>query len=185
MLDEVFEELKANFDSTLKAYRQTLAKVRTGRANLSMLDGLKVEYYGTPTPLNQVGTCKVADARLITIQPWEKSMLGPIEKAIHMSDLGLNPSNDGTIIRLPVPELTGERRQDLVKQVRRAAEDHKIIIRNHRRDANDMIKELEKDSEISEDEMHRALKSVQESTDQTIARVETFTEEKEKEILEI
>ena len=184
MLDEVFEELDSSFESTLKALLHQLSKIRTGRANLSILDGLRVDYYGIPTPINQVGTCKVADARMITIQPWEKTMIGPIEKAIMISDLGLNPANDGALIRLMIPELTGERRQELVKQVRRASEDHKIIARNHRREANDMLKELENDSEISEDDLHRHLKTVQDTTNTAISQIDALIAAKEKEILE-
>lgn len=184
MLDDIFEELQMNFDESIEDLKRALSKVRTGRANLSVLDGVRVDYYGSPTPLNQVGTLKVVDARLITIQPWEKSMIGAVEKAIVGSNIGLTPNNDGQLIRLPIPELTGERRQDLVKQVKRMAEDHKIGIRGHRREANDTIKGLEKESEISEDEMHRAFKVVQDATDKASARVDKLVTAKEKEILE-
>lgn len=184
MLNEVFEELQSNFDNAIRDLRRDLSKIRTGRANLSIFDGINVEYYGTPTPLNQVGTMKVVDPRLITIQPWEKSMIAPIEKAIMSSDLGLNPANDGALIRVPIPQLTGERRQELVKLVKKSGEEHKVVTRNHRRDANDTIKILEKESEISEDEMHRARKRVQDMTDKVIAQIDEILDAKEKEILE-
>ena len=183
MLDEVFGDLTESFKGVIAGLKRDLSKIRTGRANPAIFDGLRVDYYGTPTPLNQVGAVKVVDANLITIQPWEKAMLPLIEKAIHASDLGLNPSNDGVLVRVPIPPLTGERRQDLVKLVKRTGEEHKIATRTHRRDANDMIKALQKDSEISEDEMHRALKSVQDSTDKTVATVDELLAAKEKEIL--
>jgi len=184
MLNEVFEELQNNFDNTIRDLRKDLSKIRTGRANLAIFDGIHVDYYGTATPLNQVGTMKVVDPRLITIQPWEKSMIAPIEKAILTSDLGLNPANDGALIRIPIPQLTGERRQDLVKMVKKAGEERKVIARNHRRDANDTIKLLEKESEISEDEMHRARKRVQDMTDKVIVDLDEVLDTKEKEILE-
>lgn len=185
MLDDVFEELNANFASALKDLTRDLAKIRTGRANLSIFEGITVDYYGTATPLNQVGTMKVVDAHLITIQPWEKSMIAPTEKAILTSDLGLNPANDGALIRIPIPKLTGERRQELVRLVKRSAEDHKVVVRNYRRDSNETVKMFQKESEISEDEMHRALKTIQDKTDAAIKGIEAQIEAKEKEILEI
>ena len=185
MLDEVFEDLNESFESVKKGLLKDLSKIRTGRANPAIFDGLRVDYYGTGTPLNQVGAVKVVDANLITIQPWEKNMIPLIEKAIHASDLGLNPTNDGVLIRVPIPALTGERRRELVKLVKKTGEEHKVATRNHRRDANDMIKALQKDSDISEDEMHRALKDVQESTDQTVAEVDKIVSGKEKEITEV
>lgn len=181
----VLDTLKADFESTIKDLRRSLAKVRTGRANLGMLDGIKIEYYGQMSPLNQVATMKVADPRLITIQPWEKTMIPEIEKAISSSDLGLNPSNDGNIIRVPIPALSGERRKELVKVVRREAEDHKISLRNIRREANDELKELEKDSEITEDQMHRAFDKVDALIDQYSKKIDEIVEEKEQEILEV
>ncbi len=185
MLDEVFDDLGQNFEQVLKALRKDLTKVRTGRANPAIFDGVRVDYYGTPTPLNQVGAVKVVDATLITIQPWEKNMIQAIEKAIMISNLGLNPTNDGTLIRVPIPPLTGERRKALVKQVKSAGEDRKVKARQHRRDANEMIKAFQKDGEISEDDMHRALKSVQEDTDANIKTIDSLVSEKEKEIMEV
>lgn len=185
MLDEVIEELRAKNKSTLNDLAGELAKIRTGRANLGMLDGIRVEYYGSSTPLSQVATMRVADPRLITIAPWEQSMIPEIEKAISSSDLGLNPSNDGTLIRVPIPALSGERRQELVKVSRRAGEDHKIAIRNHRRDANDMIKELEKESEITQDDEHKGYEKINALTEQTTAKIDDMLSKKEAEILEV
>ena len=184
MLKDVYGELEDGFTKTLAALRQNLMKVRTGRANLGILDGIKVEFYGTLTPLNQVGTLKVADPRLITIQPWDKSLVPTIEKAIASSDLGLNPSSDGTIIRIPIPALTGERRKELVKIVKRHGEEAKIAIRNERRSANDIAKELQKEGDIGEDVYHRGLARIQELTDSYIAKADDIVTEKEKEIME-
>lgn len=181
----VLDELHEDFESTIRDLKRALAKIRTGRANLGMLDGIKVEYYGQMSPLNQVATMKVADPRLITIQPWEKTMIADIERAIASSDLGLNPSNDGNIIRVPIPALSGERRQELVKVVRREAEDHKISLRNSRREANDQLKELEKESEITEDQMHRAFSKVDDMIDKFTARIDQIVADKEEEILEV
>lgn len=184
MLDDVYSELESGYKKAIAAFRRDLMKVRTGRANLGILDGIKVEFYGTLTPLNQVGTLKVADPRLITIQPWDKTLLPTIEKAIGASDLGLNPSNDGTIIRIPIPALTGERRKELVKIVKKQSEDAKVTIRNERRVGNEMVKELKNDGDVSEDDMHRALTKIQQLTDTYIKKVEDVFTEKEKEILE-
>lgn len=185
MLNEVYEELEQNYEATVKDMQRELMKIRTGRANLAMLEGIRVDYYGTPTPLQQVGTMRVADPRMITIQPWEKNIIGAIEKAIGSSDLGLNPSNDGTLIRVPIPALSGERRQELVKVARRTGEDHKIGLRNHRRDANDTIREMEKESMISEDDMHRALEKVNQLTEEYTAKIDAILKRKEEEILEV
>lgn len=185
MLDEVIEELRTRDKSTVNDLAAELAKIRTGRANLGMLDGIRVDYYGSMSPLNQVATMRVADPRLITIAPWEKSMIPEIEKAISSSDLGLNPSNDGTLIRVPIPALSGERREELVKVARRAGEDHKIAIRNHRREANDMVKELERESEITEDEEHRAYEQINAITEKHTSRIDDMLAKKEKEILEL
>lgn len=185
MVNEVIEGLRADFDETLNKLRRDLTKIRTGRANVNMLDGIRVEYYGTPTPLSQVATLRVPEPRLITIQPWEKNVITDIERAIQMSDLGLNPSNDGTLIRVPIPALTGERRQELVKLARRAGEDHKIALRNQRRDANDMVKQLEKDSEITEDEMHKGFDKINSITEEFTAKIDAMLEKKEAEIVEV
>lgn len=185
MLQEVMQELKGEFEATIGKFQKELAKIRTGRANVTMLDSVRVVYYGNPTPLNQLATVRVPEPRLITIQPWEKSVIADIEKAIGSSDLGLNPSNDGTLIRVPIPALTGERRESLVKQARRIGEDHKIALRNQRRDANDMVKSLEKDSEITEDEMHRAFDEINSLTDKYASKIDTLLETKEAEIREV
>ncbi len=181
----VLDELKEDFQTTIKDLKRSLAKIRTGRANLGMLDDIRIEYYGQLSPLNQVATLKIADPRLITIQPWEQSIIPDIERAISSSDLGLNPSNDGNIIRVPIPALSGERRQELVKVVKREGEDHKIALRNRRREANDDIKELEKESEITEDQMHRAFSKIDSMIDEFTSKIDQIVEEKEKEILEV
>ena len=185
MLNDVLEELQVAYDSTLGNLRRELQKVRTGRANASMLNNIKIDYYGTPTPLNQVGAIKVPDPRMITIQPWEKNVIATIERAILTADLGLNPSNDGTLIRLPVPALTTDRRRELSRQVKEMGERAKVAARNQRRDANDMLRMLEKESEISEDQMHNGLAKVQSSTDETTKKIDEIVTDKEKEIMEI
>ncbi|MCA9672565.1 MAG: ribosome recycling factor [Myxococcales bacterium] len=184
MINDVLSDLKASMEDTAEALSRELAKRRTGRANVSLLDGIKVDYYGTLSPLNQVAAIQVPDPRLITIKPWEKNMVSVIEKAVMSSSLGLNPNSDGELIRIPIPPLTGERRKELVKDVKRVGEDAKVALRNHRRDANEMLKSLEKDKEISEDEMRRALTKVQEATDEYVKKIEGLIEAKEKEILE-
>jgi len=184
MLELVYEELEESFTRVMKALQQNLLKVRTGRANLGVLDGIRVEFYGSLTPLNQVGTLKVADPRLISVQPWDKTLLSAIEKAIASSDLGLNPSNDGNIIRIPIPALTGERRRELVKIVKRQGEEAKIALRNERRTANDAAKALQKDGEISEDLYHNGLAKIQENTDEAVKKIDDIMTDKIKEIME-
>lgn len=185
MLDEIYEDLTQNFESAHVRLRRELAKVRTGRANPSVLDGLSVDYYGQPTPIAQAATIKVPEPRLITITPWDKALIGAIERAINLSDIGLNPSNDGAVIRLPIPALTQERRQELAKQARKIGEDARVAIRSARRDANELIKALEKDKSISEDEMHTASDRVQKLTDSANTLTDQIVAEKEKEILEV
>lgn len=184
MLDEVFEDLKDRMEKTIAALERDLKKVRTGRASASLLDGIRVEYYGTPTPLNQVASVSVPEARLIMIQPWDNQIIGDIEKAILKSELGLTPMNDGKIIRISIPPLSEERRRDLVKVVKKMAEDNKVAVRNVRRDANDMLKDLKKDKEISEDDQFRAQDEVQKVTDDFIKKIDVVIEGKEKEIME-
>jgi ribosome recycling factor len=184
MVNDIVSDLKTGMEGAIEALNRELAKRRTGRANVSILDGIKVEYYGTKSPLNQVASVQVPDPRLITIKPWEKTMVQPIEKAIQQSSIGLTPSSDGELIRIPIPPLTEERRRDLVKDVRRVSEDAKVALRNQRRDANEMLKEAEKGKDISEDEMHRGLAKVQEVIDEYVKKVETVVTDKEKEILE-
>lgn len=185
MTTELIDDLQSGFESAITALRREIAKVRTGRANPNILESLRVDYYGTPTPVMQIAAVKVADARMITIQPWEKNMIGPVEKAILTSDLGLNPSNDGTLIRLPIPALTGERRKEFSKLTKDTGEKTKIAVRNQRRDINDLLKAMQKDGEISEDELKRLLTKVQELTDEAGKKIDEVIAEKEKEIMEL
>jgi ribosome recycling factor len=171
--------------ASVETVRRELSTMRTGRASLGMLDGVKVEYYGNPTPLNQVGNLSTPDPTLITIQPWDPSLLAPIEKAIRGSDLDLNPQNDGKIIRIPIPPLTEERRKTLVKHAHRHAEEGRVAIRNVRRDANDHLKKLLKDHEVSEDDEKQAVADVQKMTDQHIEQINDALKKKEAEILEV
>ena len=182
MLDEIVADAEESMDKAVESFNRDLSKLRTGRANLQMLDGIRVEYYGTPSPLNQVASLNIPDPRLITIKPWDKTLLTAVEKAIVGSNLGLTPNNDGELIRLPIPPLTGERRQDLVKQLKRQAEDGRISVRNARRDANAMIKDLEGESE---DAQHRTLKDIQDLTDKVIKRIDEIMAAKEEEIMEV
>ena len=185
MLNDVLKDLQINLDKGIEAFKRDLTKVRTGRANLAILDGVRVDYYGTPTPLNQVASLNVADPRLITIKPWERNLIPEIEKAVRSAQLGLNPSSDGEIVRLPMPALTQERRQELVKLVKKMAEEGKVALRAARRDANEMLKELLKDGNITEDDERNGLKKVQETTDKAVTRVDEVLAKKEGEILEV
>lgn len=184
MVDEIFEDLKERMQKTLTALDRDLKRVRTGRASAALLDGIRVDYYGAPTPLNQVASISVPEARLLLIQPWDTQVVGSIEKAILKSDLGLTPMNDGKLIRISIPPLSEERRKELVKVVKKMAEDSKVAVRNIRRDANEMLKDLKKEKEISEDEQFRAQDEVQKVTDEFIKKVDGIVEVKEKEILE-
>jgi len=185
MVAELLSELGTGYEQAVVSLRREAAKIRTGRANPNMLEGIRVDYYGTPTPIMQIAAVKVADARMITIQPWEKNMINIIEKAILVSDLGLNPSNDGTLIRLPVPPLTGERRKEFSKQVRDLGEKTKIAVRNQRSDINDLLKAMQKDGEITEDDLKRSLTKVQDMTDEVTKKIDEVVAEKEKEIMEM
>jgi ribosome recycling factor len=176
---------KTRMDKVLTDFQHEMAGIRTGRASVAIFDNLKMDYYGTPTPLNQLANLHVPEATLITIQPWDVSQIGAIEKAIRSSDLGLNPANDGKIIRVPIPALTEERRKDIVKRLHHVAEDHRVALRNIRRDANEHVKKLLKDKAISEDDERKALDDVQKMTDGYISRVDTASKTKEKEIMEI
>ncbi len=176
---------RSRMEKVLSDLQHNMAGIRTGRASVALLDSVRVDYYGTPTPLNQVATLHVPEPSMITVQPWDASQIGPIEKAIRGSDLGLNPSNDGKIVRVPVPALTEERRKDLVKRLHHVAEDHRVSLRNVRRDANEQFKKLLKDRAISEDDERRALDEAQKLTDGFIARLDQAVKAKEKEILEI
>jgi len=185
MKELIFEELQDSMKKAIQALEKSFSKVRTGRASLALLDGIRVEYYGTPTPLNQLASLSVPESRLIVISPWDSSVLGAIEKAIQKSDLGLMPSNDGKLIRLTIPALTEERRRELVKVVRKMAEECKIKQRNARRDANEQLKALKKDTEISEDEFYNLQDEVQKLTDRYIEKTDAVLLLKEKEIMEI
>jgi ribosome recycling factor len=186
MVNDVLKDLQDAFDKALEAFRRDLAKVRTGRANTAMLDGVKVEYYGTMTPLNQVATLNVPDPRLITIKPWEKSLVPAIERAIKaQSDLGLNPVSDGELVRLPIPPLTQERRKDLVKMTKKLAEEAKVAVRNARREANETLKAFTDSGDIAEDDERQGLKKVQEQTDRATSLVDEIVGKKEKEIMEV
>ncbi|PLY01998.1 MAG: ribosome recycling factor [Desulfuromonas sp.] len=172
MVNEVLNEAKDAMDKAVKALKKEMAKVRTGRASISLLDDVRVEYYGVPTPLSQVATLSAPEPRLITVQPWEKNLIPAIEKAIFKSDIGLTPSSDGQLIRLPVPALTEERRREMVKIIKRMGEEAKISVRNTRRDANDTLKMLEKEKEITEDQMKRSEKDVQQLTDDFVNKID-------------
>jgi ribosome recycling factor len=185
MKDLVFEELKENMGKAIGTLEKSFGKVRTGRASLALLDGIKVEYYGTHTPLNQVATLSIPDSRTIMISPWDSSVIGNIEKAIQKSELGLMPSSDGKLVRINIPQLTEERRKDLVKVVRKMAEECKVNIRNARREANDQLKSLKKDHEMPEDEFFGYQEDVQKMTDKYIEKTDGILNAKEKEIMEI
>jgi ribosome recycling factor len=182
---QLIADAKQRMDTTFETVRRELAAMRTGRASLAMLDGIKVDYYGTPTPLNQLGNLSIPDPTLISIQPWDPSVLPAIEKAIRQSDLDLNPQNDGKIIRVPVPSLTEERRKLLVKHAHKHAEEGRVAIRNVRRDANDHLKKLLKDHQVSEDEEKHATAEVQKLTDQHTERINEALKKKESEIMEV
>jgi ribosome recycling factor len=185
MIDEVYQEVEHKMDRSLAALRKDLARIRTGRASLALLEGISVDYYGTTTPLNQLATLAAPESRLMTIQPWDKSQIGPIEKALQRSDLGLTPVNDGKMIRLAIPPLTAERRQNLVKQVKKMGEESKVALRNVRREGNDWLKDLEKAKEISEDDLRRGQEHMQKITDRFIGQVDEVLSAKEREILEV
>ncbi len=182
---EIETHAKSRMDKVLSDLQHEMAGVRTGRASMGLLDNVRAEAYGTPMPLNQLATLHVPDATMITVQPFDVSQIGAIEKAIRGADLGLNPSNDGKIIRVPIPSLTEERRKDLVKKVHHIAEDHRVALRNVRRDSNEHVKKLLKDKLISEDEERRALEDTQKLTDNYIQRLDQAVKTKEKEVLEI
>jgi ribosome recycling factor len=181
----LIDDAKQRMHGSIETVRRELAGMRTGRATVSMLDGIRVEYYGTPTPLNQLGNLSVPEPTLITMQPWDPSVLPAIEKAIRTSDLDLNPQNDGKIIRIPVPTLTEERRKLLVKHAHKVAEEGRVAVRNVRRDANDQLKKLLKDHELSEDDEKHAIAEVQKLTDQHIEQIADVLKRKESEILEV
>lgn len=184
-MQEKLNTFESKMEKTLQALDSEFATIRAGRANPHVLDKIKVDYYGTPTPLQQVGNVSVPEARMILIQPWEKSLIKEIEKAILTSDLGINPTNDGSVIRLSFPELTEERRKDLAKDVKKKGENAKVAVRNVRRDANDAIKKMLKANEVSEDEQKNAEEKIQKMTDKAIEKIDKAIEAKTKEILTV
>jgi len=185
MLDDIYAEADERMNKVINAFQRELATLRAGRATPALLDRIEVDYYGAITPLNQLAGITAPESRLLVIQPWDKQSLGNIEKAILKSDLGLTPTNDGNVIRLSIPQLTEERRKDLVKFVRKKAEESKVGIRNIRRDANENVKQLEKTSDISEDERRRAQDYIQEITDKKIVEIDEALDLKEKEMMEV
>jgi len=184
-LKETYLQLKTRMDKAVEDFRREMAATRTGRANVHMLDAVSVDYYGSQMPLNQISQVHAPEPQLITVQPFDPSSLGTIEKAIRTADLGLNPMNDGKIIRVPVPPLTEERRKEMVKHLHKILEEHRTAIRNVRRDGNDAIKKATKDKKITEDDEKRALDEIQKLTDDEIKKMEDMSKAKEKEVLEI
>jgi ribosome recycling factor len=182
---EIFAESEQRMKKSIESLKKDFTRIRTGRASAALLDGITVEYYGSPMPVNQVAAISVPDARMIMIQPWEKSMISPIEKAIQASDLGLNPQSDGNVIRLPIPPLSEERRKDLFKHCKKISEDNKVAIRNIRRDSNERLKESEKGKKITQDDLKKGQDEIQKLTDKYIKSVDDMLSLKEKEILEL
>ena len=185
MVNEILADTKAEMNKAVEAFRREIATVRTGRVNASLLDSIRVEYYGSQVPVNQVASISVPDPHLIVLQPFDKTVISDLEKAIQSSSLGLNPSNDGNLVRLPIPQLTEERRMELVKVVRGMGEDCRVSVRNHRRDANDILKAGQKDSDISEDEAKRAADQTQKLTDEFVKKIGSLLDDKEVEIMEV
>ena len=181
----LYSDLKHRMDQAVATFQANLASTRTGRASVHMLDQVKVDYYGTPTPLNQVGQITTPDANLIVVTPWDASLIAEIEKSLRTSDLGFNPNNDGKIVRIPVPPMTEDRRRDVVKHLNRVLEEHRTAIRNVRRDGNDVLKKLAKEKKISEDDEKRALEEVQKMTDEEIRRMEELSRKKEAEVMQV
>jgi ribosome recycling factor len=184
-MNEEIELAQMEMEEAVSAFRHELSRVRTGRASTALLEGLQVNYYGTKTPLRQLAGLAAPEARLLVITPYDKGAMGEIEKAIQTSDLGLNPMNDGKIIRIPIPELNEERRKDLVRHVRKTAEEFRVSIRNHRRDANDRLKQLHKDKKLGDDDLHTAEAKVQQLTSDFIEKVDQVLAAKEAEIMEV
>jgi ribosome recycling factor len=184
MKEEIISECRQKMIKTIDVLKKEFMRIRTGRASTSLMDGIKVDCYDTQMPLDQVASISIPESRLITVKPWDQTIIGEIEKGILKSELGLTPMNDGKIIRIPIPPLTEERRKELAKLARKMAEDGKISIRNHRREANELLKELKQEKEISEDEMYKGQDEVQTVTDEFIKNIDDVTGEKEKEIME-
>ena len=185
MMDDVLKDLRSSIEKAMEALKRDLSRVRTGRAHPSMLDAIRVDYYGTATPIAQMANVAVPEPRLLTVKPWEKSQVKAIDKAIRESDLGLNPQVDGDLLRIPIPALTEDRRKDLVKTVRKYAEECKVAIRKHRRDANEMVDQLDKDGEISQDDADRGKKKIEEVVAEGTKLVDTVIAAKEKDLLEV
>lgn len=185
MIEDVLEQLKMEIDATVESLHKEFSRVRTGRASPSLLDGVYVDYYGAKTQLKQLATVNCPEPRLIVVTPFDKSAIGDIDRAITASDLGLNPINDGKLVRIPIPELTEERRKDLVRQVKKVSEDFRVSMRNHRRDANEMLKELLKSKEIAEDDHRNGHDRVQTLTDEGVKKVDSALKAKEEEIMAV
>ncbi|MFP4417816.1 MAG: ribosome recycling factor [Fibrobacterota bacterium] len=185
VIEEINQETEQRMAKSLESLKRDFSRIRTGRASPSLLEGVTVDYYGSPMPISQVGNISVPEARLMIIQPWEKNMLAPIEKAIMASDLGLNPQNDGNVIRVPIPPLSEDRRKDLYKTCKKTAEESKIAVRNIRRDSNEKLKKAEKNKEITQDDQKKAMESIQQLTDKFIKAVDDQLTLKEKEIMEV
>ncbi|WP_291321082.1 ribosome recycling factor [Desulfonatronospira sp.] len=183
-MDDVLDDCKDRMEKAIASLEKDLTKLRTGRASVGLLDGIMVEYYGTMTPLNQLASISIPDSRTIAIQPWDRNVFSGIEKAIMKSDLGLNPVSDGKVIRINIPALTEERRKDLVKMAKKYAEDAKVALRNVRREANDSLKKMKNNKDLTEDEMHKGHEEVQKITDSFVSRVDQILGDKEKEIME-
>ena len=184
-LRDIESNARTRMEKAVEDLLRDMSTIRTGRASISLLDNVRVDYYGTPTPVNQLATLHVPEAALITLQPWDMSQIGAIEKAIRSSDLGLNPSNDGKLIRVPIPALTEERRRQLVKHLHTMAENHRVAVRNIRRDANETAKKLLKDKKISEDEERRAIDEIQKLTNTHMEKIDAASKAKEKEMMEV
>jgi ribosome recycling factor len=184
-IKDIESSAKTRMEKVLGALQHDMVNIRTGRASVNLLDNIRVDYFGSPTPVNQVANLHVPEPFMITVQPWDTSMIGPIEKAIRTSDLGLNPSNDGKLIRIPIPQLTEERRREFVKKLHAVAEDHRVSLRNARRDANEQAKKLMKDKLISEDDERRSLDDIQKLTDSYVQKLEAAVKGKEKDIMEV
>jgi ribosome recycling factor len=185
VIKDVLKDAEERMKKTVEVFRRDLAGMRAGRANPAILERITISYYGVPTPINQVATIAVPEPRLLVIQPWDKTQISAIEKAIMKSDLGIMPQNDGNVIRLVIPQLTQERRQEMVRAIRKKAEDERVSVRNHRRDARDLIQAFEKDGDVSEDESRRGMDELQKLTDKYIQELDRVLELKEKEIMEV
>ena len=182
---QVVDALKKEMENTLEGLRKELTKVRTGRANTALIEGILVDYYGTKSPLNQLAALSAPESRLMVVQPYDKSVMGAIEKAIYQSDLGLTPVNDGKVIRVPLPELTEERRKELVRHVKKIGEEYRVSARNHRRDANERVKKLQKDKQITEDDVRATQDRVQKLTDEYVDKIEKVLKAKEDELMAV